>query len=56
MLACPQVTTASRRSLAFIDHVWKEHTMTVQSRKFTFGMPWESAYGYSQALQTGDTL
>ncbi|WP_431968829.1 RidA family protein [Actinacidiphila sp. bgisy160] len=30
--------------------------MTVRSREFNFGMPWESLYGYSQAVQAGDTL
>ncbi|MFJ5220818.1 RidA family protein [Streptomyces sp. NPDC088354] len=30
--------------------------MTVQSQEFAFGMPWESLYGYSQAVQAGDTL
>jgi 2-iminobutanoate/2-iminopropanoate deaminase len=30
--------------------------MTVQAKKFGFGVPWESAFGYSQALQAGETL
>lgn len=30
--------------------------MTTPSSKFTFGMPWESLYGYSQAVRAGDTL
>ncbi|WP_431952253.1 RidA family protein [Actinacidiphila sp. bgisy167] len=30
--------------------------MTVRSRTFDFGMPWEALYGYSQAVQPGDTL
>ncbi|MFE0633010.1 RidA family protein [Streptomyces sp. NPDC058864] len=30
--------------------------MTVQSSAFGFGMPWESLYGYSQAVQAGETL
>ncbi|GAA1834202.1 RidA family protein [Actinomadura chokoriensis] len=30
--------------------------MTVQAKKFGFGMPWESLYGYSQAVQAGDTV
>ncbi|MGW1541907.1 RidA family protein [Streptomyces sp. NPDC002309] len=30
--------------------------MTVQARKFGFGVPWESLFGYSQALQAGETL
>lgn len=30
--------------------------MTVRSKEFVFGMPWESLYGYSQAVQAGDTL
>ncbi|MGP4086071.1 RidA family protein [Streptomyces sp. KR55] len=30
--------------------------MTVQYKELTFGMPWESLYGYSQAVQAGDTL
>jgi enamine deaminase RidA (YjgF/YER057c/UK114 family) len=30
--------------------------VTVQSREFSFGVPWESLYGYSQAVQVGDTL
>ncbi|MEU4092332.1 RidA family protein [Streptomyces sp. NPDC026673] len=30
--------------------------MTVQPREFAFGMPWEALYGYSQAVQAGDTL
>ncbi|MFF7160777.1 RidA family protein [Streptomyces sp. NPDC008086] len=30
--------------------------MTVRSREFNFGMPWESFYGFSQAVQAGDTL
>ncbi|WP_316741493.1 RidA family protein [Streptomyces sp. MK7] len=30
--------------------------MTVQSREFAFGLPWEALYGYSQAVQAGDTL
>lgn len=30
--------------------------MSVPMKKFEFDVPWESAYGYSQALQAGDTL
>ncbi|MFF2998778.1 RidA family protein [Streptomyces sp. NPDC057950] len=30
--------------------------MTAQSTEFAFGMPWESLYGYSQAVRAGDTL
>ncbi|MGW0484844.1 RidA family protein [Nonomuraea sp. NPDC003214] len=30
--------------------------MTVKPRTFRFGVPWEDAYGYSQALQARDTL
>lgn len=30
--------------------------MTVHADTFGFGMPWESLYGYSQALQAGETL
>ncbi|UUN28299.1 RidA family protein [Streptomyces sp. FIT100] len=30
--------------------------MTVQAVRFGFGMPWESLYGYSQALRAGETL
>ncbi|WP_351236679.1 RidA family protein [Streptomyces sp. NPDC002133] len=30
--------------------------MTVRSRELGFGMPWEAHYGYSQAVQVGDTL
>ncbi|MHA5049902.1 Rid family hydrolase [Streptomyces sp. SD15] len=30
--------------------------MPVQAKKFGFGMPWESLYGYSQAIQVGDTV
>ncbi|MER7688961.1 Rid family hydrolase [Streptomyces sp. NPDC097610] len=30
--------------------------MTVRSRELSFGMPWESLYGFNQALQVGDTL
>ncbi|AWW41505.1 RidA family protein [Streptomyces cadmiisoli] len=30
--------------------------MTVQSKELAFGLPWESLYGYSQAVQAGDTL
>ncbi len=30
--------------------------MTVVSREFNFGMPWETLYGYSQAVQAGETL
>ncbi|WSD62337.1 RidA family protein [Actinacidiphila glaucinigra] len=30
--------------------------MTVQLSAFDFGMPWESLYGYSQAVQAGETL
>lgn len=30
--------------------------MTVQTKTFGFGMPWESLYGYSQAMQVGDTV
>ncbi|KOV74823.1 endoribonuclease L-PSP [Streptomyces sp. AS58] len=30
--------------------------MTVQSEELAFGLPWESLYGYSQAVQAGDTL
>ncbi|MDX3236708.1 RidA family protein [Streptomyces sp. ME03-5709C] len=30
--------------------------MTVRSSAYNFGMPWESLYGYSQAVQAGDTL
>ncbi|MBW8707236.1 2-iminobutanoate/2-iminopropanoate deaminase [Streptomyces sp. MBT84] len=30
--------------------------MPVQAKRFGFGMPWESPYGYSQAIQVGDTV
>src|SRR5262245_39871725 len=30
--------------------------MSVQAKMFGFGMPWESAFGFSQAVQAGDTL
>jgi 2-iminobutanoate/2-iminopropanoate deaminase len=30
--------------------------VTVKPKTFGFGMPWESLYGYSQALQAGETL
>ncbi|MGW3247232.1 RidA family protein [Streptomyces sp. NPDC001070] len=30
--------------------------MTVQPKELAFDMPWESLYGYSQAVQAGDTL
>ncbi|MER6620788.1 MULTISPECIES: RidA family protein [unclassified Streptomyces] len=30
--------------------------MTSQVKTFGFGMPWESSYGYSQAVQAGDTV
>ncbi|MFD5572579.1 RidA family protein [Streptomyces cadmiisoli] len=30
--------------------------MTVQARKFGYGVPWESLYGFSQALQAGETV
>ncbi|MEU3299653.1 Rid family hydrolase [Streptomyces sp. NPDC006678] len=30
--------------------------MAVQAKRFGFGMPWESLYGYSQAIQVGDTV
>ncbi|MER7742526.1 RidA family protein [Streptomyces sp. NPDC096538] len=30
--------------------------MTVQAKEFGFGMPWEALYGYSQAVQAGDTV
>ncbi|MEV6654047.1 Rid family hydrolase [Streptomyces sp. NPDC051219] len=30
--------------------------MPVQAKRFGFGMPWESLYGYSQAIQVGDTV
>lgn len=30
--------------------------MSSQAKKFGFGMPWESLYGYSQAVQVGDTV
>ena len=30
--------------------------MTTQAKIFGFGMPWEALYGYSQAIQVGDTV
>jgi len=30
--------------------------MPVQCAEFAFGMPWESLYGYSQAVRAGDTV
>jgi enamine deaminase RidA (YjgF/YER057c/UK114 family) len=30
--------------------------VSVQAKTFGFGVPWESAFTYSQALQAGDTL
>ncbi|MFE7404466.1 RidA family protein [Streptomyces sp. NPDC057557] len=30
--------------------------MSSQVKTFGFGMPWESAYGYSQAVQVGETV
>lgn len=30
--------------------------MTVALKSHSFGMPWESAYGFSQAIQAGTTL
>lgn len=30
--------------------------MNVELKSYSFGMPWESAYGFSQAIQTGTTL
>lgn len=30
--------------------------MSSQVKAFNFGMPWESLYGYSQAIQVGDTV
>ncbi|MET8539866.1 Rid family hydrolase [Kitasatospora sp. NPDC004799] len=30
--------------------------MSSQAKEFGFGMPWESMYGYSQAVQVGDTV
>ncbi|MET9764176.1 Rid family hydrolase [Streptomyces sp. NPDC006372] len=30
--------------------------MSSQAKTFGFGMPWESLYGYSQAVQVGDTV
>ncbi|GEC03205.1 hypothetical protein SSP24_08600 [Streptomyces spinoverrucosus] len=30
--------------------------MTVQAKAFGFGMPWESLYGFSQAMRVGDTV
>lgn len=30
--------------------------MPVQAKRFGFGMPWESLYGYSQAIQAGDVV
>lgn len=30
--------------------------MSVQAEKFGFGMPWESLYGFSQAMRVGETL
>ncbi|MFI8327029.1 RidA family protein [Streptomyces sp. NPDC085529] len=30
--------------------------MESQAKAFGFGMPWEALYGYSQALQVGDTV
>ncbi|GAA3906117.1 RidA family protein [Streptomyces sp. NPDC003737] len=30
--------------------------MPVQAKRFGFGMPWESPYGYSQAILVGDTV
>ncbi|PIM69480.1 hypothetical protein CTU88_26120 [Streptomyces sp. JV178] len=30
--------------------------MSSQAKAFGFGMPWEALYGYSQALQVGDTV
>jgi enamine deaminase RidA (YjgF/YER057c/UK114 family) len=33
-----------------------EVVVTVKPKTFGFGMPWESLYGYSQALQAGETL
>ena len=30
--------------------------MTVQAKTFEFGVPWESGYGYSQAMQAGETV
>jgi 2-iminobutanoate/2-iminopropanoate deaminase len=30
--------------------------MPVQAKTFGFGVPWESQFGYSQAMQVGETL
>ncbi|MFE7191374.1 RidA family protein [Kitasatospora sp. NPDC057541] len=30
--------------------------MSSQVKEFGFGMPWESLYGYSQAVQVGETV
>ncbi len=30
--------------------------MSSQAKEFGFGMSWESLYGYSQAIQVGDTV
>lgn len=30
--------------------------MTVRFREFGFGMPWESLFGFSQAVQVGETV
>ncbi|MDX3641946.1 hypothetical protein [Streptomyces sp. MB09-02B] len=30
--------------------------MGSQARAYGFGVPWESIYGYSQAVQVGDTV
>lgn len=30
--------------------------MTVEKEEFGFGMPWESLFGYRQAIRTGDTV
>jgi enamine deaminase RidA (YjgF/YER057c/UK114 family) len=30
--------------------------MTVPTKEFSFGMPWEERYGYSQAMRVGETV
>ncbi|MFE7415124.1 RidA family protein [Streptomyces laurentii] len=30
--------------------------MTVPTKEFSFGMPWEELYGYSQAMRVGETV
>ena len=41
-----------------VEEIYLERSqrMAIKKEIFNMGMPWESGYGYSQAVKVGDTI